>query len=197
MGPTSPGAGFCLWLTGLPSAGKTTISHELAPLLAARGWKVEVLDGDEVRKGLSADLGFDRSSREQQARRVTYVAKVLTRNEVIPIVALISPYAASRAYARQEVGRFVEVYIRTPIEVCEQRDAKGLYKRARAGEIQDFTGVDDPYEPPEHAEIVVDTTRMRPPESAAYVVSELERLGWLAPLEPLSSPRKRGRSRRR
>jgi adenylylsulfate kinase len=179
MAPRSAGRGFCLWLTGLPSAGKTTISHELEPLLTARGWGVELLDGDEVRKGLSADLGFDRASREQHARRVTFVAKLLARNGVIPIVALISPYATSRAQARQQVGRFVEVYIRTPIEVCEQRDVKGLYKRARAGEIHEFTGVDDPYEAPEHPEITVDTTRMTAAQSAAYVVSELERLGWL------------------
>lgn len=155
---------------------------------------MELLDGDEVRKGLSADLGFDRASREQHARRVTFVAKVLARNGVIPIVALISPYATSRALARQQVGRFVEVYIRTPIEVCEQRDVKGLYKRARAGEIHEFTGVDDPYEPPEHPEITVDTTRMSPDQSAAYVISELERQGWLPPSEParpMVSSRKR------
>ena len=194
MASKSSGSGFCLWLTGLPSSGKTTISHTVAPLLTARGWRVELLDGDEVRKGLSADLGFDRASREQHARRVTFVAKVLARNGVIPIVALISPYATSRALARQQVGRFVEVYIRTPIEVCEQRDVKGLYKRARAGEIHEFTGVDDPYEPPEHPEITVDTTRMSPDQSAAYVISELERQGWLPPSEParpMVSSRKR------
>jgi adenylylsulfate kinase len=184
MTSQSTGSGFCLWLTGLPSAGKTTISHTLAPLLTARGWRVELLDGDEVRKGLSADLGFDRASREQHARRVTFVAKLLARNGVIPIVALISPYATSRAQARQQVGRFVEVYIKTPVEVCELRDVKGLYKRARAGEIHEFTGVDDPYEPPEHPEITVDTTQMTPDQSAAYVISELERLGWLPTAQP-------------
>ncbi len=181
--------GFCLWLTGLPSAGKTTISHELAPRLQARGWSVELLDGDEVRRGLSADLGFDRAAREQHARRVTFVAKLLARNGVVPIVALISPYASSRALARKEVGPFVEVYIRTPLEVCEQRDVKGLYKKARAGEIHEFTGVDDPYEPPTDAEITVDTTRMTPGESADYVVLELERLGWLEPGATAVRPR--------
>jgi adenylylsulfate kinase len=175
--------GVCPWLTGLHGAGKTTFSRALEPLLKARRWPVELLDGDEVRKGLSADLGFDRASREQHARRVAFVAKLLTRNGVIPIVALISPYASSRAHAKHQGGRFVEVDIRTPIEVCEQRDTKGLYKRARAGEIHDFTGVDDPYEPPEHPEIVVDTTRMTPSESAAFVTSELERQGWLPPPE--------------
>jgi adenylylsulfate kinase len=194
MASQSTGGGFCLWLTGLPSAGKTTISHTLAPLLTARGRRVELLDGDEVRKGLSADLGFDRDSREQHARRVTFVAKLLARNGVIPIVALISPYATSRAQARQQVGRFVEVYVKTPVEVCEQRDVKGLYKRARAGEIHEFTGVDDPYEPPEHPEITVDTTRMSPDQSAAYVISELERLGWL-PTAPPTRPIVSGRTR--
>jgi adenylylsulfate kinase len=179
----SSGKGFCLWLTGLPSAGKTTISRELAPRLASLGWPVELLDGDEVRKGLSSDLGFDRASREQHARRVTFVAKLLARNGMIPIVALISPYATSRAHAREQIGPFVEVYIRTPVEVCEQRDAKGLYKKARAGEIHDFTGVDDPYEVPEHPDITVDTTRTTPAESAMYVIAELERLGWLSSAE--------------
>ena len=120
--------GFCIWLTGLPSAGKTTIGRALAPKLRAQGWNVELLDGDEIRMGLSADLGFDRKSREMHAGRVTYVAKVLARNGVIPIVTLISPYTSSRTRARTEIGRFVEVFVTTPVEVCEQRDVKGLYK---------------------------------------------------------------------
>jgi adenylylsulfate kinase len=191
MEPTESPNGFCLWLTGLPSSGKTTISRELVPRLTARGWRIELLDGDEVRRGLSADLGFDRAAREQHARRVTFVAKVLARNGVIPIVALISPYATSRAEARQEIGRFVEVYIRTPVEVCEQRDVKGLYKKARAGLIHEFTGVDDPYEPPDRPEIVVETTEMTPAESATHVIAELERLGWLPPEAPTVARRTR------
>ena len=179
--PASPNSrlGFCIWLTGLPSAGKTTIAKELLGPLRASGWFTELLDGDEVRKGLSADLGFDRKSRESHAGRVAFVAKVLTRNGAIPIVALISPYRSSRARAREEIGRFVEVYVSTPIEVCEQRDVKGLYKRARAGEIKDMTGVDDPYEAPEHPDIVVDTLGRGPEESAAFIRQELVRLGWL------------------
>ncbi len=174
--------GYCLWFTGLPSAGKTTIARAVAPLLRARGWNVEVLDGDEVRKGISVDLGFDRAGREAHARRVAFVAKVLARNGAIPIVALISPYASSRAHARHEIGRFVEIYITTPLAVCEQRDVKGLYKKARAGEIHEMTGIDDPYEVPESPEIRVDTLSRTPDESAQYIVDELERLGW--PLYP-------------
>ncbi len=169
--------GFCLWLTGLPSAGKTTIGKELVPLLEARGWNVELLDGDEIRRGLSADLGFDRAAREAHASRVAFVAKVLARNGAIPIVALISPYRSSRAKARSEIGRFVEIYVTTPIEVCEQRDVKGLYKKARAGVIKEMTGVDDPYETPEHPEIRVDTLERTPRESAEFILRELERLG--------------------
>jgi adenylylsulfate kinase len=171
--------GFCIWLTGLPSAGKTTIAHALTPKLRERGWNVELLDGDEVRKGLSSDLGFDRTAREMHAARVTFVAKVLARNGVIPIVALISPYRSSRARARQEIGAFVETYVTTPVEVCEQRDVKGLYKKARAGVIKEMTGVDDPYEAPEHPEITIDTVGHSPDESAETILKELQRLGWL------------------
>jgi len=178
MAPHQTG-GFCVWLTGLPSAGKTTISKELAPALRARDLRVELLDGDEVRRGLSADLGFDRNSRETHAGRVTFVAKLLVRNGVIPVVALISPYRSSRAQAREEIGRFVEVYVNTPIDVCQTRDVKGLYRRARAGEIHEMTGVDDPYEPPESPDVVVDAVHRSPSESARFILEELERLGWL------------------
>jgi adenylylsulfate kinase len=172
--------GFCIWLTGLPSAGKTTIARALTPKLRALGWNVELLDGDEVRAGISSDLGFNRKSRETHAGRVTYVAKVLARNGVIPIVALISPYRSSRARAREQIGKFVEVYVTTPIDVCEQRDVKGLYKKARAGEITEMTGVDDPYEAPEAPEIIVDTLHNTPEESADFIIAELRKAGWLA-----------------
>jgi len=170
--------GFCVWLTGLPCSGKTSIAQALAPLLRERGWNVELLDGDEVRKGISSDLGFGRVAREAHAGRVTFVAKLLARNGVIPIVALISPYATSRARARAEIGRFVEVYISTPIEVCEKRDVKGLYGKARRGEIKEMTGVDDPYEVPAHPDIRVDKLTQSPADCARYPLRELDRLGW-------------------
>ena len=171
--------GFCIWLTGLPSAGKTTIAKALTPKLKALGWNVELLDGDEIRTGISSDLGFDRKAREAHAGRVTFVAKILARNGVIPIVALISPYRTSRQRAREQIGAFVEVYVTTPIEVCEQRDVKGLYKKARRGEIKEMTGVDDPYEPPEHPEIVVDTLDHSPDQSADLIIHALRESGWL------------------
>jgi adenylylsulfate kinase len=180
-GPAGRPKGFCIWLTGLPSAGKTTIAKELAPRLVERGWFADLLDGDEIRRGISSDLGFDRAARETHAKRVAFLAKLLARNGAVPIVALISPYRSSRAAARAEIGRFVEVYVSTPLDVCEGRDVKGLYKKARAGEIKEMTGVDDPYEPPEHPEIVVDTVRMKAPQSAEFILAELERQGWLAP----------------
>ena len=173
------GAGFCLWLTGLPSSGKTTLAGEISARLRERGFATELLDGDEVRRGLSADLGFDRASREAHATRVMFVAKLLVRHGVIPIVALISPYRRSREKARAEIGGFVEVYVSTPLEVCEARDVKGLYRRARAGQIKEMTGVDDPYEVPEAPEIVLDTTSASPAQSATHLMRELVRLGWL------------------
>jgi adenylyl-sulfate kinase len=180
-------SGFCLWLTGLPSAGKTTIAKALIPKLRAEGWNVELLDGDEVRMGLSSDLGFDRKAREAHAGRVTFVAKVLARNGAIPIVALISPYRSSRAKAREQIGAFVEIYVTTPVAECEKRDVKGLYKKAREGKITEFTGVDDPYEAPEHPEIVVDTVDRNVEESAKQILTDLHRLGFL-PNGPSATP---------
>jgi adenylyl-sulfate kinase len=148
----------------------------LAELLRERGIAVELLDGDEIRRALSADLGFGRAARETQARRVTYVASVLARHGVVPIVALISPYRSSRAEARSAIRNFVEVHVATPLDVCEERDRKGLYARARRGEIREFTGVDDPYEPPERAEVTLTTVGESPEESARRLLRELDAL---------------------
>lgn len=174
--------GFVLWMTGLPGSGKST----LAQLLSARlredfGRNVEVLDGDEIRKGLSRDLGLSKEDREEHAHRVSYVAKVLSRNGVVVIVALISPYRSSRERARETIGpdRFVETYIRAPLEVCEKRDPKGLYAKARRGEINNMTGIQDPFETPCSPDLVVDTTLGSPEETVVWMISELQRIGKL------------------
>jgi len=146
-----------LWLTGLPASGKTTLAEGLHTALAQRGHPVEVLDGDQIREGLSNDLGFSPADRRRQAQRVAFVAKLLARNGVAVIVPLISPYRDVRDAARAQIDRFVEVWVRCPIEECVRRDPKGLYAKALRGELPDFTGVSAPYEEPDHAEVVVDT----------------------------------------
>ncbi len=174
--------GFTLWFTGLSGAGKTTISRIVREELLRRGRNVEVLDGDEVRENLSKGLGFSKEDRDTNIKRIGYVAKLLTRNGVAVITAAISPYRETRDYVRREIGNFVEVYVKCPIEVCIQRDVKGLYKKALAGEIKQFTGVSDPYEEPLNPEVVVETDRETPEESAAKVIRRLEELGYLEPL---------------
>lgn len=140
--------GVTIWFTGLSGAGKTTISREVEARLRAQGYKVEVLDGDVVRTHLTKGLGYTKEDRDENIRRIGFVAHLLTRNGVIVIVSAISPYRAIREEIRAKIGNFVEVYVNAPLEVCEARDVKGLYKKARAGEIKMFTGIDDPYEPP-------------------------------------------------
>lgn len=173
--------GFTVWMTGLPGAGKSTLAVLLRNKLVRQGRLVEVLDGDEVRKGLSRDLGLSRQDREEHARRVSFLAKILSRNEVISVVALISPYRISRESARETVGpeRFVEVYVKAPLAVCEKRDPKGLYAKARKGEITNMTGIQDPYEEPILPDIVVDTERFTPEESADLLLSKLAELGFV------------------
>jgi adenylyl-sulfate kinase len=171
--------GCVLWLTGLPSAGKSTISKIVYDKLKAKGIRVELLDGDEVRKNLSPDLGFSKADREMHAKRVTYVSKLLARNGVIAIVALISPYRSFREAARNSIGDFVEVFVNAPIEECIKRDVKGLYKKALAGEIKDMTGVQDTYEEPANPEITIHSDRVTPEEAADAVISKLYELKYL------------------
>lgn len=174
--------GFVVWMTGLPASGKSTLSKLLeANLRNGHGRYVEVLDGDEVRKGLSRDLGLSKEDREEHARRVSYVAKVLARNGVVVIVALISPYRESRAEAREMIGpeRFVEVHIQAPLSVCEARDPKGLYAKALRGEITNMTGIQDPYEEPTSPDLVIDTTSKNPEGSARDLIDGLRSLGKL------------------
>jgi adenylylsulfate kinase len=175
------GRGCVVWFTGLPSAGKSTIASALASELAARGERVEVLDGDVVRENLSKGLGFSKADRDINIRRIGFVGHLLARNGVKVVVAAISPYRAVRDEVRHLVGDFLEVYVSTPLEVCERRDVKGLYGRARAGELEGLTGVDDPYEPPRTPEVEIGTVGETVEESAARVLKELEARGYLAP----------------
>lgn len=171
----SDSKGFTLWFTGLSGAGKTTISEIVARELTARGSKLEILDGDVVRENLSKGLGFSKEDRDTNIRRIAFVADLLSRNGVPVITAAISPYRAIRREARELMGdRFIEVYIEASVEVCEARDVKGLYAKARSGEIPEFTGVSDPYEVPENPEIALKTAEEEPEESAARLLTYLE-----------------------
>ncbi len=149
--------GCAIWLTGLPASGKTTIAQALAKHLVGQGYAVETLDGDEIRLGMSADLGFSAEDRQQHNRRVIFVSKLLVRNGIIVLIPLISPYRETRDFARAELQRFVEVYVKCPVEECIRRDPKGLYAKALRGEIKDFTGLDAPYEEPTTPELTLET----------------------------------------
>jgi adenylylsulfate kinase len=172
--------GFTLWLTGLSGAGKSTLATALGRELVRQGIPVETLDGDEVRQNLSKGLGFSREDRDTNIRRIGYVAKLLTRNDVVVISAAISPYRAMRDEVRREIGAFVEVHVKASLEECVRRDTKGLYARALAGEVPQFTGVSDPYEEPLAPELVVDTEREDVATSATRVIDRLVELGYLA-----------------
>src|SRR5437660_7485791 len=175
--------GFTLWFTGLSGAGKSTLSGIIERRLKALDRNVEVLDGDTVRTHLSKGLGFSREDRNTNIQRIAFVCNLLTRNGVVSIAAAISPYREAREWARLEIGNFVEVYVKCPLEVCRQRDAKGLYKLVDAGKIKGFTGVDDPYEEPEHPELVVETSKETVEESVSRIFAKLEELGYLEPEE--------------
>ncbi|MCX5685822.1 MAG: adenylyl-sulfate kinase [Planctomycetota bacterium] len=170
--------GYVLWFTGLSGSGKTTVSELAVKQLRSRGVKIEVLDGDIVRTNLSKGLGFSKEDRDTNILRVGFVANLLSRNGLAACCACISPYAAIRDTVRRQVeadgGRFVEIYMDTPIQECIRRDVKGLYKKALAGELKGFTGVDDPYEAPAKAEIVVRTCEQSPEQSATQIISYLE-----------------------
>jgi adenylylsulfate kinase len=170
---------FTVWFTGLPCSGKSTLARLVEGKIRQRGFPVIVLDGDEVRTWLTAGLGYSREDREENIRRIAHLAMFQNRAGMATITAAISPYRGTRDDARRMIGRFVEVYVDCPLEVCEQRDVKGLYKRARSGEIQRFTGVSDPYEPPLAPEAVVKTDRESPEECAARIIERVEELGYL------------------
>jgi adenylyl-sulfate kinase len=170
-----------VWFTGLPSAGKSTLARLLEKELQRRDRPVEVLDGDEVRLRLTRGLGFSREDRDENVRRIAFVARLLAHHGVVAITAAISPYRAARAEARREIGRFVEVYVKCALDTCVQRDVKGLYRRALAGEISNFTGISDPYEEPLAAELTIETDRESTQASVERILARLEELGHLAP----------------
>jgi adenylyl-sulfate kinase len=179
-------SGFTIWFTGLSGAGKTTIAHQLDQVLRERGHKVEMLDGDVVRTHLSKGLGFSKEDRDTNIRRIGFVCHLLSRNGVVAIASAISPYRDIRDEVRAEIGDFVEVYVKCPLEVLTERDVKGLYAKAIKGEIPNFTGVSDPYEEPLNAEVVLETDKETEAESLAKLIAKLEELGYLAPLsEPV------------
>ncbi|MGK7900953.1 MAG: adenylyl-sulfate kinase [Hormoscilla sp.] len=172
--------GVTLWFTGLSGAGKTTISSAVAEALREKGYSLEILDGDIVRQNLTKGLGFSKEDRDENIRRIGFVAHLLTRNGVIVLVSAISPYREIRQEVREKVKDFVEVYVNAPLAVCEGRDVKGLYKRARSGEIKAFTGISDPYEPPVNPEIECRTDKEELSESVAKVLQKLQELDYIA-----------------
>ena len=172
--------GFTLWFTGLSGSGKSTISERVALKLERKGIPVEVLDGDVVRTHLSKGLGFSREDRDENIKRVGFVCQLLTRHGVAAIASVISPYREAREHNRHRIKNFIEVYTRCPVEICAQRDVKGLYEKAAAGEIKGFTGVDDPYEPPQDPEVVCRTDVESIEESVNKVISKLEELGYIS-----------------
>ena len=171
--------GFAVWFTGLPCCGKTTIADQVAIVLKKKDYAVERLDGDIIRQGLTNDLGFSKKDRDENIRRVTFVAKMLTRNNVIVLATFVSPYREQRRNARKEIERFVEVYVRCPVEICMKRDVKGMYQRALEGKIKHFTGVDDPYEEPEHPELIVNTDKETVEDSINKVLDTLTDLEYI------------------
>jgi adenylyl-sulfate kinase len=178
--------GVTVWFTGLSGSGKTALALQLERELRYRGLKVERLDGDIVRQSLTRDLGFSKEDRDRNIDRVTFVAKLLTRNGVATLCSFISPYREVRARSRREIGEFVEVYCYAPLDTLIERDVKGLYKKALNGEIESFTGISDPYEPPEDPEVTIDSGRETIEESLQRILRKLEELGYVPPAEEAS-----------
>ena len=172
--------GVAVWFTGFSGAGKSTIAEALTKKLQTEGYNLEVLDGDEIRENLTKDLGFSKEDRDTNIRRIGFVAKLLARNGIIVLVPVISPYRAIREEMRANINDFVEVFVNAPLSVCEERDVKGLYKKVRAGQIKQFTGIDDPYEPPTNPEIECRTDLEELSDSVDKIFNKLTELGYIA-----------------
>ncbi len=166
--------GVTVWFTGIPCCGKTTIAKQVAQILRDKDYKVEHLDGDIVRKDLTSDLGFSKEDREKNLKRVTFVAKLLTRNNVIVLATFVSPYKNRREKSREEIGNFIEVFVKCPVELCIKRDVKGMYKLAKEGKIKNFTGVDDPYEEPDNPDLILYSDKETVDESVSKVIEKLK-----------------------
>jgi len=171
--------GFTLWFTGLPCSGKTVLADAVAADLKKKGMKVERLDGDIVRKHLTRDLGFSAEDRNMNIERVTFVAKLLTRNGVAVLASFVSPFNKIRAYSREEIGDYILVNVKCSLNECERRDVKGMYAKARAGGIKNFTGIDDPFEEPDKADIIVETDKQTIEESKKIILDALGKMGYL------------------
>ncbi|MEM1425085.1 MAG: adenylyl-sulfate kinase [Cyanobacteria bacterium P01_H01_bin.130] len=175
----SPSQGVTLWLTGLSGAGKTTIAQKLTETLRTQSSNVEILDGDIIRQNLTKGLGFSKADRDENIRRIGFVAHLLTRNGVFVVVSAISPYAEIRKEVRDRIGDFIEIFVNAPLAVCEERDVKGLYARARAGEIKGFTGIDDPYEAPTDPDVECRTDLESLDESVGKIMDALRQRNYL------------------
>ena len=196
--PMKKNKGFVLWFTGLPCSGKSTLAELLKPELEKRGRLVDILDGDVVRTHLTKGLGFSKEDRDTNIRRIGFVAGLIARHGGIAITAAISPYRAIRDEIRGTVENFIEVFVNTPLEVCIKRDVKGMYKKALAGEMKGFTGVDDPYEAPVTPEITIETETETPEQSAARILGKLEQLALIEPAhEPAYTPEEAEKIRER
>jgi adenylylsulfate kinase len=179
--PAKKNKGFTLWFTGLPCSGKSTLAQLVARELERRGRGVEILDGDVVRTHLTKGLGFSKEDRDENIKRIGFVCMLLSKHGAVAVAAAISPYRAIRDGVRATIENFVEVYVNTPLEVCIQRDVKGMYKKALAGEMKNFTGVDDPYEAPLNPELVIETQNETPEVSAGRILRLLEQRGLVEP----------------
>ncbi len=171
--------GFTAWFTGLPCSGKSTIADAAAEELRQMGLRVERLDADIIRQHLWRELGYSKEDRDENIRRAAYLAHLLTRNGIAVLTSFISPYQETRDYARKQIGNFVEIYVKCPVEVCIQRDSRGMYRKALAGEIANFTGVSDPYEEPLNPEVTIESDREPVKQNVARVIAKLKELGYI------------------